>query len=220
MALAELIRVAEQQRQLLSRYSLTVLDGHMDALERLSVIYSENLATVETIRKKHIESLERMCKPILDKAKTVSEELSQTQFRLGPSFRKSFEAIYTSIPARESEDAGQRLRKNKQYERALKIQELGCDGAIVWAGILTTSDWAQRLSATKLEYLLKNFPRPRHECLPTLLKALEVWGNEQPLVDCTAFRDSLTGEDCCTYQESGRNVNIYSIALKVERNLS
>ena len=202
MALSELIRVAEQQRELLSRYSLTDSDSHIDALERLSVIYSENLATVETIRRKHIESLERVCRPILDKAKTVSEELSQGQFRLGSSFRKSFEAIYVSIPARESEATSQRLQKNKQHERALKIQELGCDGAMVLAGTLTTSEWAQRLSATKLEYTLRNIPRPRQEYLPALLKILETWEDEQPLVDCTAFRNSLTGKNYCTYQEA------------------
>ncbi len=77
MILPELIRVAEQHSKLLSRYALADPDGDVDALEKLSSICSANLATVETICKKHTELFERDCRPILDKAKTVSGKLSQ-----------------------------------------------------------------------------------------------------------------------------------------------
>lgn len=133
------------------------------------------------------------------------------------SFRKSFEAIYVSIPARESEAPGQRLQKSRQLERALKIQELGCATAMVLAGALTTSDWAQRLSATKLSYVLRNVSTRRQECLPALLKILENWENERPLVDCAAFRKSIAGEDCYTYQQPGK-IDLSSIALDFEWN--
>ncbi len=215
MALPGLIRVAEQQRELLSRYTLTDPDGNIDALERLSSIYSGNWATVETIRKRHTEALERDCRPILDKAKRVVEELSQGQFQLVSSFRKSFEAIYVSIPARESEATGQRLRLKKQHARALKVQELGCDVALVVAGALVTTEWGQRLLANKLGYILRNVPRPRQGCLPALLKILEAWENERPLADCAAFRNSLTGEGFCTYQQPGI-IDLHSITLESE----
>lgn len=214
MALSGLIRVAEQQSGLLTQYSLTDPDGQIDALEELNSIYVKNLATIGFIIKKHNEFLEQGCRPILDSARTVLEKLREGQLRFGLTPRKSYEAIYVSLPARDSESSAQRLRKNKQYERALEIQDLGCDGAIVVACALTTSEWAHSMSALKFKYILKNVPKPRQECWPALLKTLDTWENEQPLAGCTAFKDSLKGEDYCR-QQAG-SINIYSVAREVK----
>jgi len=214
MTLSEMIRVAERQRWLLSERSLTDPDGHTDDLEKLHSIYLEILATIGDISKKQTEFLDQGCGPVLDRAETVIEKLLEGQVPSGTFVRKSFEAIYVSFPHRESESRGQRSTKNKQYERALMIQKLGCDKAMVLAGVLKMSDWAHTMPALKFKHILKNIPTPQQQCLPTLLETLEAWEKEPPLVDCAAFKTSLTGEDCCTYQ--GADDNIYSIARELE----
>ncbi len=135
-----MIRVAKRQRWLLSERSLTDPDSHTDNLEKLYSIYLEILATIGDISKKQTEFLDQGCGPVLARAETVIEKLLEGQVPSGTFVRKSFKAIYVSFPYRESESRGQRSTKNKQYERALMIQKLGCDRAIVLAGILKMSD--------------------------------------------------------------------------------
>lgn len=193
MALSQLIHDVEKQRELLSRYSLTDRDGQIESLKTLNEIYLENSSTIASIIEKHKHSLEQDCRPILDKAKAVLKKLLKSQLKFGVPFRKSFEAIYISLPARDSESPDMQLRKNKQHDRALRIQGMGCDTAMMWAGALPTSEWAQLMTLPKFNYVLKNMPKPPQECLQGLLKILEAWENEQPLVNCAAFTSSLTG---------------------------
>jgi len=154
-------------------------------------------STITSIIKEHEDFLEQGCRPILDKAKAVSEKLLEGQFEFGRTLRKSYEAIYVSLPARDSESSGLRLKNNKQYDRALDIQKLGCDGAMVFAGALRTSECAHTMSSPKFNYLLKGMPTPPRECSQALLKTLEAWENEQPLANCAQFGNNLIGKTCC-----------------------
>ena len=195
MALSELLRLTERQRSLLSDILGLEPDGRTDDLKKLRSICEENLTTIEEIEKKQTGFLDRACKPILEKAQTVSEQLQTSEVRIGTTVRKSFEAIYVSLPARESELQSQRLVRNKQYDRALMIQNLGCDKAMVLAGSMIMSTWAHNLSELKFKHIIKNIPQLPQECIPELQRILGAWANEEPLMSSTAFRNSLTGED-------------------------
>jgi len=194
MVLARLIQVAEEQRRLLSQYTLTNPDSQIDTLKHLSNIYLDQASTITTIIINHEASLAEECSPILDEVKAVMGKLQEGRFTFGSPTRKSFEAIYTSQPARDSESSDLKRRTNKQYTRALEIQKLGCDGAIVLAGALTTSTWSQLMTSPKLKYILKNMPKPPQTCSQVLLHTLETWGDEPPLANCAAFTNALTGK--------------------------
>ncbi len=193
MALSQLIKGAEKQRKLLSQYSSIDRDGQIESLKTLNGIYLENSSTIASIVEKHEHSIEQDCRPILNKAKAMLEKLLDDPSKVRLSFRRSFEAIYISPPARDSESRDMKMRNNRQHDRALHIQGMGCDSAMMWAGALTTSEWANLMTSSNFNYVLKNMPKPPQECLQGLLKILEAWENEQPLVNCAAFTSSLTG---------------------------
>ena len=192
MGLSKIIRVAEQQGGLLSDYSLVDHDGQMEGLEKLHSLYVDHLAILENIIKKHELSLRESCEPILKQIKILLGKLPKGKFTFGTVQRKSYEAIYDDSQARESDSSQQRGNRNKQYQRSLKIQALGCDRALVFAGALTASEWV-KMSAPKFHYILEQIPKPPQECLPALMERLEAWATEEPLARCAAFKNSLTG---------------------------
>ena len=203
---SRIIQAAEQQSDALGSYtlgeSINALERTIDnaALDRLSSIYTMMLATIDDIRHQQSDSIAPECKPMLERAEKTLEELQSGGLQAGPIATKSFIAIYRSELPKENEGRVQRLIKDKQYKRSLEIQGLGCESAAVMALTLTMSDWSQRLQDAKFDYILGHLPKPGRECLPALLKILKAWENETFLRDCTAFKDSLRGEDFRAYR--------------------
>jgi hypothetical protein len=165
MAFIQLAALAEQQRQLLS--TLTPATITIDDLKRLKDLYFQQFSDTTTIIKSHEKLLEADCRPILDRAQEVLRRFQGDKLTVKVPVRKSFEAIYTieiTDPVRESEREDVKKRRTKQHQRARKIQELGCYGAMVLAGTLTASEWSYTMTTPRFNYILEHLPKPPQKC--------------------------------------------------------